>query len=326
MRHVVCSQVGAIDELRVEECPPRSAAAGQVIVDVEFAAVSFVDTLLVRGLYQIEQTMPYTPGSSVAGTISSVGSGVNHLSIGDRVVAVLDAGGGFADQSVAPAEMVIPLPDILPTDVAVSSVENYGTMSFTFERRAPVAPGEWVVVLGAGGAIGLAAVDIARAAGARVIGLASSEVKRSVSQQAGAEVTLSYEEITEIPGITGGGADIVIDPVGGDIAKTAIRLLGENGRYCVLGFASGQIPKLSANQVLLCNRSVVGIDWGDWARRRPAAAAQVITAVLQRIARGELHPPTPVRMPLEDAVAALDAIERREVAGKLVLATHQPAE
>jgi NADPH2:quinone reductase len=321
VRHVVCSALGSIGNLRVEEQSPLVASAGTVVVDVEFAAVSFVDTLLVRGLYQIEQPVPYTPGSAVAGTVSSVGAGAGQFKAGDAVVAVLDQGGGFANQAVAPADMVIPRPDDLPADVAVASVENYGTMTFAFEQRAHLAKDEWVVILGAGGAIGMAAVDLARAAGARVIALASTDDKRRTAREAGARVVLAYEDIGDVQAITGSGADIVVDPVGGDLAKAAIRLLAEGGRYCVLGFASGQIPRLPANQVLLRNRNVVGVDWGDYARRRPAAAASVMADVLARIARGELHPPRPKRIPLESAAEALTAIASRAVSGKLVLST-----
>jgi NADPH2:quinone reductase len=229
-------------------------------------------------------------------------------------------GGGFATHLVVPAVAVAPLPAGLAPELAATAIENYSTVSFALSHRVEVRPGEWVLVLGAGGGVGLAAVDVARAAGARVIGAASSEAKRVAARAAGAEVVIDYVDLkTRVREVTGGGADVVIDPVGGPLAEAGLRALRAYGRFCVLGFASGEIPRLPANIVLLGNRSVVGVDWGDWARSRPDAANALVAAVMGRISGGELRPPAPTRLPLDQAAQALGMLAARDVVGKIAL-------
>ena len=320
MRRIVCREFGPVDGLTLVEEPDPTPGPGEVVVAVEAAAVSFVDGLMVEGRYQVRPPLPWTPGSAVAGRVRAVGEGVGAAAVGQRVAVLSMAGGGYATDLVVPAESLSPLPPGLAPELAATAIENYSTLTFALSRRVRVEPGEWVLVLGAGGAIGLAAVDVARAAGARVIGAASSEAKRAAATAAGADVVLDYTDLKDrVREVTGGGADVVIDPVGGPLAETALRSLTGYGRFCVVGFAGGEIPRLPANVVLLRNRTVVGVDWGDWARTDPEAATALASDVLGRIAGGELRPPAPTSLPLDEAAQALTRLARREVVGKLAL-------
>lgn len=320
MRRIVCREFGPVDRLVLETGPDPSPGDGEVLVAVEAAAVSFVDGLIVQGRYQVRPSLPHTPGSVVAGRVHAVGADVEAVSVGDPVVVLSMAGGGFATHLVTPARSVSPLPDGVPAAVAATAVESYSTLVFTLSHRVQVRPGEWVLVLGAGGGIGLAAVDVARAAGARVVAAASTEAKRAAALAAGAEVTVDYADLKDrVQEVTGGGADVVVDPVGGPLAETALRSLTAYGRFCVVGFAGGEIPRLPANVVLLRNRTVVGVDWGDWARTEPGAAGALVSDVLGRVARGGLRPPEPTCLPLERAADALTRLARRDVVGKLAL-------
>lgn len=320
MRRVVCREFGPVDRLTVVDEPDPEPMAGEVVVAVDAAAVSFVDGLIVQGRYQVKPMLPYTPGTAVCGRVVTLGSGVDFVEVGDRVSVLSLAGGGFSTHLVAPAEAVARLPVGLPAALAATAIENYSTMAYAFAHRVHVRPGEWVLVLGAGGGIGLAAVDVARAAGCRVIAAASTETKRAAALAAGAEVVIDYTDLkSQVRDLTEGGADVVIDPVGGPLAEVALRSLTANGRFCVLGFASGEIPRLPANIVLLRNRSVIGVDWGDWARTQPKAANALVPEVLTRIAQAELRPPAPTCLPLEAAAHALSLLASRGVIGKIAL-------
>ena len=320
MRRIVCREFGPVDGLTLVEEPDPTPGPGEVLVAVEAAAVSFVDGLMVEGRYQVRPPLPWTPGSAVAGRVRAVGEGVGATAVGQRVAVLSMAGGGYATDLVVPAESLRPLTPGLAPELAGTAIEKYSTLTFALSRRVRVEPGEWVLVLGAGGAIGLAAVDVAHTAGARVIGAASSEAKRAAATAAGADVVLDYTDLKDrVREVTGGGADVVIDPVGGPLAETALRSLTGYGRFCVVGFAGGEIPRLPANVVLLRNRTVVGVDWGDWARTDPEAATALASDVLGRIAGGELHPPAPTSLPLDEAAQALTRLARREVVGKLAL-------
>jgi NADPH2:quinone reductase len=320
VRRIVCREFGPVDRLTVLEEPDPQPKVGEVVVAVDAAAVSFVDGLIVQGRYQVRPPLPYTPGTAVCGRVRAVGSGVDSVAVGDRVSVLSLVGGGFATHLVAPAEAVARLPVGLAAELAATAIENYSTMAFAFSHRVGVRPGEWVLVLGSGGGIGLAAVDVARAAGGRVIAAASSDAKRGAARAAGAELVVDYTDLkTRVRDLTGGGADLVIDPVGGRLAEAALRSLTAYGRFCVLGFASGEIPRLPANIMLLRNRSVVGVDWGDWARTQPKAAYALVSKVLGRIADGEFRPPAPNCLPLEAAAHALTLLARRDVVGKIAL-------
>ena len=295
-------------------------APGEVLIEVEVAGVSFVDNLIAKGRYQIRPPLPYTPGSTAAGRVVAVGAGVDSPGVGDAVATLLTSYGGFASHLVLGTGAVVPLPDAVPNEVAATAIENYSTVLYAVTRRVTIEPGMQVVVLGAGGGIGLAAVDVVHGLGARVVAVASSQEKRDAARAAGADHTLDYGDLkSTIREATGGGADIVVDPVGGAAAEAALRALAAGGHYCVVGFASGEIPRLPANIVLLRNRSVVGVDWGDWSRTDHVAALGLVSDVLSRIAAGGIRPPEPRVVPLREASAAFRLYEDRAVIGKLAL-------
>lgn len=311
-RRVVCR---AFDQpLTIEEGPAPEAAPGQVLVDIEAAGANFVDALIVQGRYQIRPPLPFTPGMEVAGTERSSG----------RRVLALCWFGGFATQVVVPEASVVPIPDGVTMGQAATLVQSYATMLFSLTRRTTVAPGEWVAVLGAGGGVGLAAIDVAKALGAMVVACASTEEKLGAARQAGADATVAYEDSgvdlkAAIREATSGGADVVVDPVGGAKADAALRALRWGGRYVVLGFASGTIPQLPANQVLLNNRTVVGVDWGAFTFRDAAGNATLIAELVGMVADGRLRPVEPTTYPLEDVERCLADLEGRRITGKAVL-------
>ena len=321
MRAVVCHEFAPIDQLVIEERPDPQPGIGRVVVAVRAAGVNFVDGLFVQGRYQIKPPLPFTPGGEVAGDVVAVGEAVESVAVGDRVLAMPWLG-GFASHVELAAGSVVPIPGALTYGQAAALVQSYGTMLFAFTRRLQVQPGEWVLVLGAGGGIGLAAVDVARHLGARVIAAASSEEKLRAAAAAGAEATIAYESEDlkqRARELSGGGVDVVVDPVGGRFSEPALRALGWMGRYLVIGFAGGDIPRLPANQVLLNNRSVVGVDWGAWTMRDPAGNQALLAELMDLAGSGALSPVEPTPYPLDDVVAALSDLQERRAAGKVVL-------
>lgn len=321
MRHVVCHRIGSLDDLTIEDTDALTAGPGQVVIDVRAAGMAFVDALMIRGGYQIKPPVPYTPGTEVAGVVTSVGDSVEGIAVGDRVIASCGLG-GFAEQVVAGAGSVFPLPESITFEQGATLIQSYATGWFSLTRRTSVAPAEWVLVLGAGGGAGLACVDVARALGARVIGVASSEEKRRTAVEAGAEAAIDpgTEDIkVRARELSGGGVDIVFDAVGGELAEPALRALGQNGRYLVIGFAAGEIPRLPLNQVLLNNRSVIGVEWGGWVARHPDANRALIAEILEAVADERLRPVMPKTFPLGRVVDALRDFQDRRVTGKVAL-------
>jgi NADPH2:quinone reductase len=321
VRAVVCSEFAPIDHLRIEERPDPRPGPGRVVVAVRAAGVNFVDGLFVQGKYQIKPPTPFTPGGEVAGDVVTVGDGVGSLEVGDRVLAMPWLG-GFASHIELPASAVLPIPGALSYGQAAALVQSYATMLFAYTRRTHVREGDWVLVLGAGGGIGLAAIDLARHFGARVIAAASSPEKLAAAAEAGAEATIDYEsEDLKVRAreISGGGVDVVVDPVGGRFADPALRALGWMGRYLVIGFAGGQIPSLPVNQVLLNNRTIVGVDWGAWTTRDRESSQDLLAELMALAGTGAVHPVEPTAYPLDDVVRALTDLAERRVAGKLVL-------
>jgi NADPH2:quinone reductase len=322
MRRMACREFGPPERLVLEEAPDPRPGPGEVLVGVRAAGVSFVDGLMVGGGYQLKPPLPFTPGLVAAGEVLEVGAGVSTVARGSRVVASSFDLGGYATHRVLPAGAVVPLPDAVSFEVAATAVESYATMLFALTRRTAVRPGEWVLVLGAGGGIGLAAVDVARSLGARVIAAASSPAKRAAAMDAGAQVAVDYqtEDLkARVREVTGAGADLVIDPVGGAAAEPALRSLRGLGRYLVVGFAGGTIPRLPLNRVLLENRAIIGVDWGAWSRQDPAGHTELLAGLLDQVAAGSLHPVAPVTYPLERAADALNELAGRRVTGKLAL-------
>jgi NADPH2:quinone reductase len=275
----------------------------------------------VQGLYQLKPATPFTPGGEVAGVISAVGDGVEGWSVGDRVM-VMTGFGGFADQVSASPLSLLRLPEAMTFGQAASFIQSYGTMLFALTLRTTVVAGETILVLGAGGGIGLAAVDVARALGLRVIAAASSSEKLEAAQAMGAESVIAYEDEdlkARARELSGGGVDVVADPVGGRHAEPALRTLRVGGRYLVIGFAGGAIPTIPLNQVLLSNRTVVGIEWGGWVFTHPEENRKLIDELLTMVAAGRLHPAEPVTYPLTEAARALTDLMERRVTGKAVL-------
>jgi NADPH:quinone reductase len=322
VRCIVCREFGPPERLVLEQAPDPEPGPGEVLIGVRAAGVSFVDGLIIAGLYQVKPPLPFTPGLVVAGEVAGAGDGVRGLPAGSRVVGCSLGLGGYASHRVLPAQAVVLLPQAVSSEVAATAVESYATMLFALTRRASLRPGEWVLVLGAGGGIGLAAVDVATALGARVIAAASSPAKRAAAVTAGAQATVDYqaEDLTaRVRQITGTGADLVVDPVGDRFAEPALRSLRAYGRYLAIGFAGGSIPRLPLHRILLDNRSLIGVDWGAWSRQDPAGNQALVADLLERIAAGALHPFAPATYPLERAAEALGELAGRRVTGKLAL-------
>lgn len=321
LRKVVCSSFGPLDGLGIEDMTPLTAAPGRVVVDVRAAGVNFVDALFVQGKYQIKPPVPFTPGSEIAGEIAAVGEGVEGWAVGDRVLASCGLGGFAGQVSLSPRSLQR-LPSSLSFGQAAALTQSYGTALFALTRRMALQEGEWVLVLGAGGGVGLAMIDVARSLGAHVIAAASSDSKLAAARAAGAEAVIAYETEdlkARARELSGGGVDVVVDPVGGAHAEPALRALRFLGRYLVIGFAAGDIPRLPINQVLLNNRTIVGVDWGAWTMQRPDENAALVAELLASAGDGRLRPAEPVARPLEEVREVLAELEGRQVAGKVVL-------
>ena len=321
MRAVVCTSFAPLDQLVIEERPSAPLAAGQVRVRVTAAGVNFVDALLVQGLYQIKPPLPFVPGGETVGIVTELGEGVTSHSLGDRVL-ITSGFGGFATEMISAASRAVIVPPSLTDGQAATFMQSYMTAYFALVHRAKMQPGQWLLVLGAGGGVGLAAVDVGRALGLKVIAAASSAAKREMAQSRGAVAVIdsSSEDVkARAKEISGDGVDAVYDPIGGKLGEECLRSLREDGQFIVIGFASGDIPKLPANQVLLRNRRVTGVDWGAWVGRNPAENQALVMQVLAKIAAGELNPVEPVSYPFEQAAQALADQQQRNVVGKAVL-------
>lgn len=317
MRRIVCTEYGPPSLLQLVEGDDLEARPGQVVVDIAAAGVNFVDALFVQGTYQIKIPPPFTPGSDWAGTVAAVGEGVDNLAVGDNVLGM--GFGAFASQMAVGAHSAVKVPSTIDVHQAAALMQSYCTMWFAFTRRMQVQPGQKVLVLGAGGGIGLAAIDVAVALGAEVIAAASSADKLAAANAAGAARTIDYS--TEDLKARGKeiGVDVVVDPIGGALSDAALRASGWMSTYIVIGFASGPIPKIPANLVLLNNRTVVGVDWGAWTGRDPAGQATLLREVMAAVAEGRLHPPSPSVFPLADAPKVLQMALDRQLVGKAVL-------
>jgi NADPH2:quinone reductase len=322
MKAVVCKAWGLPDSLVVEQLAAPVAGAGQVLVDVQAAGVNFPDVLIIQGKYQFKPELPFTPGSELSGVVAALGEGVTNVKVGDRVIA-FSAQGAFAQQIVVPAQAVMPMPPGMDFDTAAAITLTYGTSHHAVVDRAALKAGETMLVLGAAGGVGLAAIEIGKALGARVIAAASSDEKLAVCREHGADATINYstQDLREaIKAATDGkGPDVIYDPVGGVYAEPAFRSIGWRGRYLVVGFANGEIPKLPLNLTLLKGASLMGVFWGEFAKREPKANLAAMRELMGWLAEGKIRPRISGRYALEQTAQALNDMAARKVTGKVVI-------
>lgn len=328
MKAMLSRAPGGPETLELSDLPEPVPGPGQIRVDVEAAGVNFPDTLIIRDLYQVKPERPFAPGGEICGTISAVGEGVTGLSAGQRVLA-LTGHGGFAEQVLVDAARTVAVPDAMPSDEAACFVFTYGTSHHALKNRARLAAGETLLVLGASGGVGAAAVELGKAAGATVIAAVSSDEKAAFCTELGADHTLVYPRemdrdaqralsarIKELSG--GEGVDIVYDAVGGDYAEPALRAMAWKGRYLVVGFPAG-IPKIPLNLPLLKGCEIVGVFWGAHARREPEAHAENLSDLFRLYAEGRIRPRIHARYPLARAGEAIAALSGRGVMGKVLV-------
>jgi NADPH2:quinone reductase len=325
MRAIVCSRFGGPEVLEITEIDEPVVGSGQVLIDVHACAVNFPDLLMIQDLYQFKPGLPFVPGSEVSGVIREVGDGVTGLSIGDRIIGSAAAGtGGLADRAALRADSVIPVPDGVPLPEAPGLMYAYGTSFHALRDRARLQPGETLLVLGASGATGLSAIELGHVMGARVIAAASTEEKLAVCRKHGADETVNYdtEDLkTRVRELTGGaGADVVYDPVGGSYSEPALRATAWDGRYLVIGFTAGDIPRIPLNLPLLRECSIVGVFFGAFVARFPERNQANKKELAGWWREGKLKPYTSAVFPLERASDALRELAERRATGKVVVA------
>ena len=322
MKAWLCETLEGIGAMRFQELPTPEPKAGEVRIAIRAASLNFPDLLIVEGKYQFKPELPFVPGAEFAGTIEAVGEGVTALKVGQRVAAS-GSTGAFATHACVPTSRVLPLPDGFDLEDAAAFVFTYGTSHHALIDRAQLKAGETVLVLGAAGGVGTAALQIAKAAGARVIAAASSDEKCARLAELGADATLNYSTANlrdALKALTGGnGPDVVYDPVGGSLAEPAFRSIGWRGRYLVVGFAGGGIPALPFNLALLKGASIVGVFWGDFVRREPQAHAAALAELFRWYREGKVKPVIDSRLPMAELPAAYARMGARQVQGKLLL-------
>jgi len=326
MQAWLCENPVGVDALTWKELPTPTPGAGQVLIEIQAASLNFPDLLIVQNKYQMKPALPFVPGSEYAGVVRAVGDGVKHLQVGQSV-ACLSGTGGFGTHTLAPAALCMPLPPGFPPVDAAAFIMIYATSHHALMDRAQLQAGETVLVLGAAGGVGTAAIQLAKAAGARVIAAASSEDKCSLCKTLGADETINYNVHTpqttlrdEIKRLTDGkGPDVIYDPVGGDFAEPAFRSIAWRGRYLVVGFASGPIPQLPLNLALLKGASIVGVFWGDFAKREPQANARMMQTLAELYLQGRIKPVIDQTLPMNELPRAYAIMGSRAVRGKLVL-------
>ena len=325
MKAWLCENPVGVDALVWKELPTPEPKAGEVRVAIRAASLNFPDILIVQNKYQMKPPLPFVPGSEYAGVVEAVGEGVTHLKVGDAVAA-FGGTGGFGTHAVVSAALAMPLPADFAFDDAAAFVLTYATTHHALLDRAALKAGETVLVLGAAGGVGTAAIQIAKTVGARVIAATSSDEKCALCRELGADATLNYGSANlpnlrdEIKRLTDGkGPDVVYDPVGGDLAEPVFRSIAWRGRYLVVGFAQGGIPALPWNLALLKGASIVGVFWGDFARREPKANAKALAELAQWYAQGKVKPVIDARLPMVELPQALARMGSRQVRGKLVM-------
>lgn len=322
MRALVCKEYGPPESLLIEELEDPQPADKQVLVRVAAAGINFPDVLSIAGKYQVKTVPPFVPGNEAAGTVAAVGNGVERFAVGDKVI-VNTRGGAFADQCVANEDAVMPLPEKLGFEQGAGFTVTYGTSYHALKQRAQLQAGETLLVLGAAGGVGIAAVEIGKALGARVIAAASSDAKLEFAQQAGADETINYSNSPlkdAVKAMTDGhGADVVYDPVGGEVAQHAFKATAWHGRYLVVGFASGDIPAFPANIALLKEASIVGVWWGTWLANHPDQHIENMQELAVLVDQESLMPRITESYPLDEFKKAFAAITARRARGKVIL-------
>ncbi|WP_313223066.1 NADPH:quinone oxidoreductase family protein [Stutzerimonas nitrititolerans] len=323
MKAVLCKAFGPAENLVVEDLDSPQIKKGEVLLDVHAAGVNFPDTLIIEGKYQFKPPFPFSPGGEAAGVVAAVGEKISHLNVGDRVMA-LTGWGSFAEQVAVSGQNVLPIPAEMDFTTAAAFSMTYGTSMHALKQRANLQPGETLLVLGASGGVGLAAVEIGKAIGARVIAAASTNEKLEIARKAGADELINYSEASlreRLKELTDGqGVDVIYDPVGGKLFEEAFRSIAWNGRMLVVGFAAGgEIPALPANLPLLKGASLIGVFWGAFAQRQPQDNAANFKQLFAWYAEGKLRPLVSQTFALEQAAEAIDTLGQRKAVGKLVV-------
>ena len=327
MKAFLCKEFGPVDSHTVEEIEDPVAGPGQVVVDIKATGISFSDVLIVQGLYQFKPPFPFSPGSEISGVVSSVGEGVTMHKVGDRVMGSIGSG-GLREKGVYLEQQLMPLPESMDFNTAAGFPLNYGTTYHAFKQRGELKEGQSVLVLGAGGGLGITAIHIAKAMGARVIAAATSQEKIDLCKKEGADEGIIYERdmdrdlqkkfSDEIKELTGGGVDMIYDLVGGDYAEPALRAIARHGKYLVIGFTAG-IPKMPLNLTLLKECQIVGVFWGQFAAIDHAENAQNFKELFELHAEGKIKPFVTETYSLEESAKAIKTLEDRKVLGKVVV-------
>ena len=324
MRALVCRDYGPVENLAIEDWDDPVPGDGQVAFDVKAAGLNFADILVIAGQYQVRPPLPFVPGNEASGIVTAVGPNVTRFKPGDRVIGAL-RGGAFAEKTVVDEHMAIPLPDRMSFEEGAAYSVAYGTSYHALKQGAALKAGETVLVLGAAGGVGYAAVDLAKALGAKVIAAASSDEKLQFAREAGADELVNYSGGSlkdSVRALTDGkGVDVVYDPVGGELAEQALRATGWHGRYLVIGFASGDIPRVPLNLALLKEASIVGVWYGPWAERHNDELWENVGELNALVDAGSIRPRYSEAFPLDDFVDAFRVITERRVLGKIVLVT-----
>jgi NADPH2:quinone reductase len=321
MKSLLCTELGPLERLSIQDVPVAEPGPKQVRIDIKAAALNYPDALMVQGLYQVKPPLPFAPGSEFAGVISAVGPGVTRFKPGDRVVAL--GLGGFAEEAVVDEARIMPLPHGMTFETGAATFLTYCTSLRALKDCGRLEPGESVLVLGAAGGVGIAAIEIAKAMGARVLAAASSDAKLAACTEAGADATVDYttHSLREaVAAFTDGkGVNVVYDPVGGEYSEAALRSTAWHGRFLVIGFASGTIPKIPLNLALLNERSIIGVYWGESLVRDPASHVRNVAQILEWHAAGRIRPLISERVPLSRAAAAMGRMMHRQVVGKVII-------
>ena len=322
MKALVCNELGPTDKLTLEERPTPAPGKGEILVDVKAAGVNFPDVLTVQGKYQFKPDLPFVPGVEVAGIVAEVGEGVTSRKVGDRVISTLPIG-GFSEQCISSEHGSFSMGETMSFEQAAGFAITYGTSYYALKQQAKIQPGETLLVLGAAGGVGIATIQIAKAIGATVIAAASTEEKLDFACEAGADLRINYSEENlkdRVKELTGGkGVNVIYDPVGGDFSEQAFRAIAWDGRFLVIGFASGPIPAIPLNLMLLKGASLVGVFWGAWAARFPLESRNNFDELIRMIDSGQFSPLVTEVYPLDQFKEAFASISERRAKGKVIL-------